>query len=669
MNRTPCRCATSKMSRSSSGVCIRMPPAPCTSGSTMTAATSPAMLAAGRRRAGRRDTGTCQRAEQQRLEAAEEQRVAADGHRPERVAVVAVLEADEQRAAAARRGGTRTGTPSSARPRPRCCRCRSRRRARRRHGADAEQQLGQLDRRRVRDARRRGRGRSVPRRLAQRPHRAAGGGGRAGSSTTTRCRRSRAGRRRGAGTRPRRRRPAAASSGSRERRVRVPDEPRGRAASRSAARRVAAPDAAQPRESRRAVRGAGVGRVRSLPASTPSGGRSANTGSAAPCRAICSAANASGGPSSTTAAGRTPVPLPAPATALQRPADRADRGRRRPGRTGRPSAADQVDLQLVVGQRRERAAERLDQQRLRRVGHAPRRSRRRRASAGLRGGRPAAARPAPRTRAAAGRRSRAGTSRRTVASRSRRSRPASSRRTRRANAASHRSGERRLARVGVGAEDDEVVHAAQRLRDGGRRAARSDGRRRGRRGSRCAAAHVPGGTVGGRIARTSKPLLLQVGRGPHGRRVVAERRPARCSRARRRRCRARASAARNAAAFVVQPRAARVVAPAPRGIARSHHAPTAGGSAVVKIRCRQRLTSTSLSSVEPQTYAPGTPSALPPVWTVASTRSRSPAASTQPGPGRAEAAGRVGFVDDHVRAVPLRERRRVRAAGRGRRPC
>ena len=85
-----------------SGVCIRMPPAPCTSGSTITAATSPPRAArnsSSRFGVERQADGV----EQQRLERAEEQRVAADGHRPERVAVVAVLER--------RRSSVRCGSP------------------------------------------------------------------------------------------------------------------------------------------------------------------------------------------------------------------------------------------------------------------------------------------------------------------------------------------------------------------------------------------------------------------------------------------------------------------------------------------------------------------------------------------------------------------------------
>ena len=127
MKSTPCRAPPRQMARSSSGECIRMPPAPCTSGSMMTAATSPRVLCQHVVKSFGRN-GNLQGAEQQRLEAAEEERIAADGHGAEGVAVVAVLEADEAASAPARRDGTRTGTPSSARLRPPCCRCRSRRR-------------------------------------------------------------------------------------------------------------------------------------------------------------------------------------------------------------------------------------------------------------------------------------------------------------------------------------------------------------------------------------------------------------------------------------------------------------------------------------------------------------------------------------------------------------
>ena len=94
MNRTSWARVTSKICRSVSGVCIRMPPAPCTSGS---------MMIAGRVRCmflqmfiepigiERHNVGL----KQQRLESAEKHRIATDGHGSERVAVVAMLEADE----------------------------------------------------------------------------------------------------------------------------------------------------------------------------------------------------------------------------------------------------------------------------------------------------------------------------------------------------------------------------------------------------------------------------------------------------------------------------------------------------------------------------------------------------------------------------------------------
>ena len=166
---------------------MRMPPAPCTSGSTITAAISLRVLLqmlVERFGIERHDVGL----KQQRLEAAEEHRIAADRHGAERVAVVAVLEADEARALRLAAmapvlvrhlerdldGGAAVVGVEDAAAGPR--------------RSVVEQQLRQLDGPRVRDA-----GEQdvvdLPARFARAPASAADGDGRAGSSTTTRCRR------------------------------------------------------------------------------------------------------------------------------------------------------------------------------------------------------------------------------------------------------------------------------------------------------------------------------------------------------------------------------------------------------------------------------------------------------------------------------------------------
>ena len=110
---------------------MRMPPAPRSSGSTITAASSAAALRDERSSAddGVASTGSGSRATVEQLvgERIGEQSARADAHRAERVAVVRVLERDD-RAAAARRGSASTAARSSPRLRPPSSRRRRRRR-------------------------------------------------------------------------------------------------------------------------------------------------------------------------------------------------------------------------------------------------------------------------------------------------------------------------------------------------------------------------------------------------------------------------------------------------------------------------------------------------------------------------------------------------------------
>ncbi len=94
MKSTPCFWRPRKTLFKSSGVCMRMPPAPCTSGSIMTAATSSYRQVIVQCSASKGKMSAWQ------IAARTDQRkgIAAHRHRSERVAMVAVLETDEPRA-------------------------------------------------------------------------------------------------------------------------------------------------------------------------------------------------------------------------------------------------------------------------------------------------------------------------------------------------------------------------------------------------------------------------------------------------------------------------------------------------------------------------------------------------------------------------------------------
>ena len=130
------------------------------------------------------------RVEQQRAVDRVEQLDAADRHRADRVAVVAVAQADELAAPPSPRCADATGRPSSARSRWPSSRCRRRRRGSARSGAISISRARQLDRRRVGEAEHRRVRDPVELRAHRRVDRA-GGGGRGRCTTATRRRRCR----------------------------------------------------------------------------------------------------------------------------------------------------------------------------------------------------------------------------------------------------------------------------------------------------------------------------------------------------------------------------------------------------------------------------------------------------------------------------------------------